>query len=80
MLRFRKRGKGVSGQQQKDEAVCSYLLVDPKSVSVCHRDGQTPAQDAQRGHGVSILLGFETQLDTALSNLTRSASSYQGGE
>lgn len=74
MLRFRRRGKGVSGQQQKDEAVCSYSLVHPNPVIIYCRDGQTPAQDAQRGPGVSILPGFKTQLDTAVRTPSNQAT------
>lgn len=61
-----KEEKGVSGQQQKDEAVCSYLLSHPKPVSIYCRDGQTPAQDAQRGHrsdpaGIQDSAGLSTE-------------------
>lgn len=49
MLRFRE--KRERGQEQKDEEVSSYLLVHLKPVSFYRKDGQAPAQVAQRGGG-----------------------------
>lgn len=66
MLRFRE--KRERGQEQKDEGVSSYLLVHLKPVSFYCKDGQAPAQVAQRGGGVSILQVFKTRLDAAVSN------------